>query len=83
MKSWKKMNKTKAVLEHLLQYGRIDTWTAIREYGATRLSAIVYNLRYNYELNIVSKDLENVDRYGNKVFYTEYYLVKDAENERN
>ena len=83
MKSWKKMNKTKAVLEHLQQYGRIDTWTAIREYGATRLSAIIYNLRYNYELNIVSKDVENIDRYGNKSFYTEYYLVKDAENERD
>ena len=41
----KKLNKSKAILEHLMKYGQIHTWQAITEYKATRLSSIIYNLR--------------------------------------
>ena len=34
-----------AVLWHLKEYGEITSWEAIREYGATRLSAIIFNHR--------------------------------------
>ena len=37
------MNKTKAVMLHLQEKGSITSWEAIKEYGATRLSAIIYN----------------------------------------
>lgn len=71
------MNKTKAVLLHLEEYGSINTWTAIKEYGATRLSAIIYNLRHKYNLNIVNDRVEFVDRYGTKSYYDNYVLVKE------
>ena len=80
MKSWKKMNKTKAILLHLQEFGYITSWIAIKEYGATRLSAIIYNLRNNYNLNIITEDIEFTDRYGNKASYGKYILVKDSEN---
>ena len=77
MKTWNKMNKTKAILLHLQQYGSITSWEAIKEYGATRLSAIIYNLRYKYDLNIITENVEFTDRYGNKASYGKYILVKE------
>lgn len=71
------MNKTKAVLLHLQEYGSITSWEAIKEYGATRLSAIIYNLRHLYNLNIQSEKVEFTDRYGNNASYVNYVLVKE------
>ena len=72
-----KMTKTKAVLLHLEQYGNITSWEAIKEYGATRLSAIIFNLRHKYDMNIVSEMVEFKDRYGTKTNYAKYVLIKD------
>ena len=60
-----KMNKTQKVLLHLKQYGSITSWEAIQEYGATRLSAIIFNLR-DKGYKIVSKEETFTDRYGDK-----------------
>lgn len=71
-----KMNKTKAVMLHLEENGSITSWEAIKEYGATRLSAIIFNLRHKYGMNIISEPYEFVDRYGNKSSYAKYVLIK-------
>ena len=82
MAKWKKMNKTKAVLEHLQKYGYIDTWTAIKLYNATRLSAIIFNLRNNYNLNIITEEIPFEDTYGTTSSYAKYILIReDEENE--
>ena len=73
------MNKTKAVLLHLEEKGHINSWEAIKEYGATRLSAIIYNLRHHYGLDIVNETVEFVDRYGTKSHYDNYILIKDKQ----
>lgn len=78
MKTWQKMNKTKAILQHLQQFGSITSWEAIKEYGCTRLSAVIYRLRYNYNLNIQTEAIDFTDRYGNKASYGKYILVKDS-----
>ena len=77
MRTWNKMNKTKAVMLHLQQYGSITSWEAIKEYGATRLSAIIYNLRYKYNMNIVNQEVDFKDRYGTNSSYVKYILVKE------
>ena len=82
MKTWNKMNKTKAILLHLQQYGSITSWQAIKDYGATRLSAIIYNLRYKYDLNIITENVEFTDRYGNKASYGKYILKNESEEEK-
>lgn len=41
----KKVNKTEEVLKYLNKKGEIDTWTAITKFRATRLSAIIFNLK--------------------------------------
>lgn len=71
------MNKTKAVMQHLQEYGQINTWVAIKEYGATRLSAIIYNLRNTYGMKISNQTIIFMDRYGNKSHYDNYILEEE------
>ena len=54
--------------------GSITSWEDIREFGATRLSAIIYNLRYRRGLNITTKNERSKNRYGDPVSYARYYL---------
>lgn len=76
-----KITKTKAVLQHLEEFGNITSWEAIKEYGATRLSAIIFNLRHKYNMNIVNETIDFVDRYGSHSSFAKYILIKDDENE--
>ena len=75
-----KMTKTKAVMLHLQEYGSITSWEAIKEYGATRLSAIIYQLRYKYQMTIISERIEFTDRFGNKSFFAKYVYKKEGES---
>lgn len=74
------MNKTKAIMQHLLENGNITSWEAIKEYGATRLSAIIYNLRHKYGMNIETEDVQFTDRYGHNASFAKY-LYKGESNE--
>ena len=77
MKTWKKQNKTMAVLNHLRQFGSIDTFEAFTNYRATRLSAIIYNLRNSYGLNIITEMIPFTDVYGTKSEYAKYILKEN------
>lgn len=77
IKMEQKMTKTKAVLLHLEEKGNITSWEAIKEYGATRLSGIIFNLRHTYKMNIINEWYEFKDRYGNQCRYVKYILVKE------
>lgn len=81
MGKWKKINKTSEVLKYLEENGSIDSLTAIEKFGATRLSAIIYNLRNRYDMNIINETIDFVDRYGNHSSFAKYIYVKDDENE--
>lgn len=73
--SEKKTNKTEKVLEHLRTYGCITSLEAIEKYKATRLSAIIFNLRKR-GLKIETIDIPFVDSYGSKSIYGKYVLVE-------
>lgn len=66
------MNKTNAIQLHLIEKGSITSWEAIKEYGATRLSAIIFNLRHNRGMNIRNERVNFTDRYGTKSHYDIY-----------
>lgn len=74
------MNKTKAIMLHLQEKGSITSWEAIKEYGSTRLSAIIFNLRHRYKLNIINEDVTFTDRYGSKSYFTIYILKNDVKS---
>lgn len=71
------MNKTKAIQLHLIEKGSITSWEAIKEYGATRLSGIIYNLRNDYGMNIITERIEFIDRFGSKGSFAKYILKED------
>lgn len=68
-------NKTQNIKNHLLKYGEIDTWTAIQKYGVTRLSAIIYRLRNEYDMKIDTHERCVKDRNNNVCNYALYKLV--------
>lgn len=73
------MTKQNAILMHLEEKGNITSWEAIKEYGATRLSAIIFNLRHKYGMNIENEWVEFTDRFGNKSRYVKYIYKKEEE----
>lgn len=75
------MNKTNAVQLHLIEKGSITSWEAIKEYGATRLSAIIYNLRHNRGMDIRNERVNFTDRYGTKSHYDIYIYERGGNNE--
>ena len=70
------MKKAQLVKDHLLEHGSITSWEAIEKYGATRLSAIIFNLRkQGYDIRTIMG--EETDRYGNTCQYANYVLKGD------
>ena len=68
------LSQEKMVLKHLQEHGSITSMEAIQLFGATRLSAIIYNLRHKEGYDIVS-DFEIVKtRYGVKTQIVRYKL---------
>lgn len=76
------MNKTNAVQLHLIEKGQITSWEAIKEYGATRLSAIIYNLRHKRGMNIRNERVYFTDRYGTPSHY-DIYIYEGDKNGNN
>lgn len=71
------MNKTNAIQLHLIEKGNITSWEAIQLYGATRLSAIIYNLRYIRKMDIKTEKITFTDRFGNKASYAKYIYEEE------
>lgn len=70
------MNKTQKVLAHLQEKRSITSWEAIKYYGATRLSGIIYNLK-DKGYDITKKMEDFTDKYGDKSKFARYYLKKE------
>ena len=64
------MNKHQLVKEHLIAKGSITSWEAIQQYGATRLSAIIFDLRKTMDIDTLM--IEETDRYGNRTHFAKY-----------
>lgn len=67
------MNKTKAVLQWLQTGAGISSMEAIKQFGATRLSATIFNLRKK-GYNIETVTCDGTDRFGNRMTFARYYL---------
>lgn len=74
----KHFGNTGRILKHLKNNQGITSMEAFEKYGATRLSAIIYNLRDDgYVIKNVNRECLN--RYGDKVRFVEYQLVGEVE----
>ena len=72
-------SQSDAVLWHLKTYGSITSYEAIKEYGATRLSAIIFNHRKEgYDID--SMPLTKKTRFGRNTTIAKYiYTVPPQE----
>lgn len=66
-------NQKQEVLQHIKRYGSITSMEAFEKYGITRLSAIIYILRREYEIVTIMRT--SINRYGNEVNFAEYRLA--------
>ena len=67
-------SQSDAILWHLKQYGSITSYEAIKEYGATRLSAIIFNHRKE-GYDISSMPLIKKTRFGRNTTLAKYIYV--------
>ena len=60
------------VEQYLIDKGSITSWEAIQEFGITRLSAVIYILRNDRNLDIATRYETMKNRYGDKVTFARY-----------
>ena len=66
--------QTDEIKRHLLKEGYITSFQAFSEYGITRLSAIIYDLRHKEDWDIKTTNIIKRNRYGNPVIFAKYIL---------
>ena len=74
----KRVTKQDRVLMHLQDFGSITSWEAIKEYGATRLSAIIFNLKKRGHL-FDGERVNFTDRYGYPGHFKRYIYLGQKE----
>ena len=77
----KRATHIERVRRYLYDFGSITSLDAFREFGNTRLSATIFELRHRYDLPIKSKREIGINRYGDKTEFVRYYLEEKEENE--
>lgn len=70
------MTHKERIYQHLLDNGSITSMEAYTQYGITRLSGRIHDLRKEGK-NIISVRERSRNRYGRMVVYDRYVLRKD------
>jgi len=68
-------NQRTSVLFHLSERQTITSWEAIKEYGATRLSAIIHSLRKE-GYNISTIPMQKTNRFGKTISIAKYKYIE-------
>lgn len=77
------VTKTQKVLDYLKRGKKITSWEAIMKFKATRLSAIIFNLKEK-GYPIKSELVYDVDSDGEPIKYSEYWLdIKKFKERKN
>ena len=59
-----RMSQLQTVMMHLRRRGSITTWQAITQYDITRLSAVIYRLRNEQDMDIESTPVTTTTKDG-------------------
>jgi len=76
----KEITQDDRILNHLEENGGITSWEAIKEYGITRLSAVIFRLRKSGK-SIKNEWVYTRNRYGDPVKYVCYKLEEELKDE--
>lgn len=77
MMTYRSKGQKEIILEHLKENKSITSWTAIQEYGITRLSDVILRLRRE-GYNIVTKMVSSKDRRGRDSNYAKYEFIEQV-----
>jgi len=61
----------------------ITSWQAIKEFGFTRLSAVVFDIEKHTGIALRRRDVKIQTRYGGTCWVTEYWYQQDDESKQN
>ena len=67
------LSQTSAVLTHLKEKGTITQAQAWNLFKASRLSAIIFNLKANHDIETIMVRSDKENQYGRKPRYAVYY----------
>lgn len=70
------------VIRHLRKHKKITSIEAIKKYGVTRLSGVIYDLKERGFV-IETERASGKNRYGHICNYAIYHLIKDVEDDVN
>lgn len=70
------MTQRERVLQYIKDFGSISSMEAFKDLGATRLSAVIFDLR-KAGYPIATKTEKTKNRYGETVYFARYYLMED------
>ena len=73
-----KKSQISEIIAYLRKYKQITSYEAIKRFGATRLSGIIFILRER-GFGIGTEMVQGKNRYGHTTSYVIYHLVKDLE----
>lgn len=76
----KQKSQISDIIAHLRRYKSITSYEAIKKYGATRLSGIIFVLRER-GFGIETEITKRKNRYGHISRCAIYHLVRDLEEE--
>lgn len=71
------MTQTEKIYQHLCHNHYITSFEAFTLYHATRLSAIIHNLKHRHGVPIRSDIIERKDEDGRSLRYARYYIHGD------
>ena len=77
-----KKSQTSEIIAYLRKHKQITSYEAIKRFGATRLSGIIFILRER-GFGIETEMVQGKNRYGHTTSYAIYHLVKDLEEVEN
>ena len=73
-----KKSQVSDIIAHLRKYKKITSLEAIKLYGSTRLSGVIFQLKKRGF--VISTEIAFIkNRYGNLTHYAIYHLEKDVE----
>lgn len=71
------MKQWEIILRHMQDYGSITTFESFIEYGITRLSGRIFDLKKK-GYSISDEEIYRTNRYGKPVKFKKYFLVKEG-----
>ena len=77
------MNQKQRILEHIQKHGSITQKEAWDLYGASRLSAIIYDLKNKDGYNIKTEMVKGKNRYGEPTCFGAYSFIEQDEEIMN